>query len=197
MNYTPDNFYVELNVPNTVPGEILKSDIDKLFAMQKEFNYAHPFLRGDQITIPQSTLEIFDLVGLTIHPRKCLFFMVPPRTNGPLHTDGHKDFNNERSFGLNWIWEEADSVMEWYEPVKPPTYKKLATGLELYHYKLEDCELIHSHCVTGVNLINVEKPHLVKNFKTGPRFCLSMCPEEKLSYAEAIELFKSKGLIKN
>ena len=127
------------------------------------------------------------------------FFYQTKLEKHSIHLDGDPNTPEFfRAIAINWVWG-GKTVMEWYShnPHVLPKRNETVPG----HFYLElnpaNCALDHSAVLTGANLVNITKFHSVRNASINSnRYCLSVCPEEAVTWEEMTNLCRKHGLVR-
>lgn len=199
---TSKNFFVPLNFPSI--ADELEDSVYSYIDTVRQKHGQIDWLCGREFKIPTTVFNIFRQLKLTVSINKTLLFTQSPYQTGKIHLDnvladpGLK--YTSRSWAINWVFG-GPTIMEWYE------YRGQNTPLPGYvHYSdrpvssdpdPSDCHLLFRSEISGANLINVGEFHRANNPSAEPRFCISACSLENISYNQMIDLLsRKKGLIR-
>ena len=192
------NYYIPLNLPNISDELKLQEDIERFLT----FNNMIWFTLGGH-AIPNTAIDFFKKLGLTASKEKSILYIQEAQERHKIHMDSDNSLTEEhdtkyfRNFAVNWVWG-GKTIMEWYnfrgkyKPYKEKFYDQ--SYLWVYN---EDCRLLFKDELQGANLVNLDKYHTVYNNSPYTRYCLSVAPEENITYEEMAELCaRKKGLIR-
>lgn len=190
-------FYIPLNLPE-IKDELPIDLTDRLASFRAQ-NTTNGFIDFCNYQFPAVITNTFSKIGLTPSYRKTEFFYQPKLEKHSIHLDGDpKNPEFFRAIAINWVWG-GKTVMEWYlhSPQIVPNRNESVPG----HFYLEldpaDCTLAHKAVLTGANLVNITKFHSVRNASINSnRYCLSVCPEEDISWEEITDLCCKHGLVR-
>lgn len=190
-------FYIPLNLPeikDELPGDLT----DRLASFRSQ-NNTNGFIDFCNYQFPAVITDTFSKIGLTPSYRMTEFFHQTKLEKHSIHLDGDPAIPEFfRAIAINWVWG-GKTVMEWYShnPHVLPKRNETVPG----HFYLEldpaNCALAHSAVLTGANLVNITKFHSVRNASIDSnRYCLSVCPEEALTWEEMSDLCRKHGLVR-
>lgn len=182
--------FVPLNLFNP-RKEILDTDVAKVMKLPG----AHPFFNAHNFTLPQSILDKFRELGLTISLTKTFLFKLEPNATGPIHLDGNPEIGKLRPYGFNWAWGAADTTMQWFEHSGEAMHREYQ-GIDIPYFDDTNTTLICSAVLESPNLVNLLYPHRVVNHTNNFRLCLSVGIDSNLKWHELVELLKQKQVLR-
>lgn len=191
------NFYIPLNIPE-IKNELPANLKDRIDAFRKQVG-TNGFIDFCNYEFPAVITDTFSKIGLTPSHRMTEFFYQTKLEKHSIHLDGDPTIPEFfRAIAINWVWG-GKTVMEWYsyDPHVVPRRNESVPG----HFYLDldpiDCVLDYSAVLTGANLVNITKFHSVRNASiNSDRYCLSVCPEEHITWEEMTDLCYKHGLIR-
>ena len=151
-----------------------------------------------QWLIPQEALSNdfiswYESLGLDLWYRE--LFYTAPHENIFLHSD---EINPSSCCKLNWVYDQGNTVMNWYEPndgISLEWYQNPFVGGSYYSCEEGKYHYAHSDSIQKPSLVNVTALHDVKNNSDYPRWCVSIAfrevgAEQRLQWDRAVEIFK-------
>lgn len=198
MSDNSKNFFVPLNLPD-VSHEIDLSVYPYFEGIRQQYG-KNDFLSARYgFKIPNTIYSLFKKLNLTVCVDKTLLFAQDPYQHGEIHIDNvladPKLARKSRQWAINWVYG-GDTIMSWYEyrgdDVPPPGFVHYYQKPVLSVAQKEQSHLIHSTVLTGANLVNVGVWHNTQNPSSIPRYCISACAIEHVTYDEIVQLLASK-----
>lgn len=184
-----DEFYLPLNFPDP-RYELLDDDIHRVMALKG----SHPFFDAENFKIPNSIINLFKRLNLTIDFKKSFMFKLEGFDMGPIHLDGDPALKKLRPHGLNFSWGSEKTLMQWFENTTPMT-KYLYKGIVLPHYDPATTKMLYSEILTGANLVNLTYPHRVRNLTPDTRLSISIGIQEELTWQEYKSILEEHKLV--
>ena len=151
-----------------------------------------------QWLIPQEELnkdfiKWYESLGLKLWYQE--LFYTAPHGKIFLHSD---EVNPSDCCKLNWVYDQGNTVMNWYEPnngVELEWQKNPYVGGSYYSCPEGQYHFVHSDSVQKPSLVNVTALHEVENNSDHPRWCVSIAFKEigadsRLQWDRALELFQ-------
>jgi len=138
-------------------------------------------------------IELLDSLNISILGAEVVY--TPPNARGQIHID--MQYHVKPTVAkMNWVFDGAGSVMNWYEKKNPGVVEEVRTlpsGESYIFVEDTQCNVVWSHAVAQPSLVNAGILHTVVN-SNEPRWCISHALYDKdqqqaLQFQDAITKF--------